>query len=91
MLLTCRQASPMVTDPRVRRLRKLMQTNRTMAEAAAKAEMDEIQVRDVRRYGRDPIYRPFGDKAARECDRSFPSARMVDRSCCLPPNSDTLI
>jgi hypothetical protein len=44
----------MVTDQQVRRLWRLMQTERTLAAAAAKAGMDEKTARKYRRLGRLP-------------------------------------
>ena len=44
----------MVTDRQVRRLFGLLQTERTLAMAAAKAGMDEKTARTYRRFGKVP-------------------------------------
>ena len=44
----------MVTDNQVRRLMKLIQTEKTYATAAAKAGMDEKTARKYRRIGKLP-------------------------------------
>ena len=44
----------MVTDKQVRRLMKLMKTEKTLASAAAKAAMDEKTARKYRDLGRLP-------------------------------------
>ena len=44
----------MVTDKQVRRLMKLIKTEKTLATAAAKAGMDEKTARKYRRLGRLP-------------------------------------
>ena len=91
----------MVTDIQVRRLMKLIQTEATLAVAAAKAGMDEKTARKYRGTGRLPSEHrvehtwrtrpdPFAD-VWHEKDRlkKSPSRRPTSRASCAPPISRT--